>query len=101
MVDLPPLESFKIYVILNTEGQYHLGWMYYYGTGVTQDYDEAVNLFRLAADQGNSVAQCSLGEMYEKGEGVAKDNAQAVDLCRKAAEEGDEDAKALLRRLGA
>jgi TPR repeat protein len=39
--------------------------------------------------------------MYEKGEGVAKDNAQAVDLCRKAAEEGDEDAKALLRRLGA
>ena len=34
-----------------------LAYMYYEGQGVPQDYGEAVNLFRKAAEQGNSFAQ--------------------------------------------
>ncbi|MDA0221360.1 MAG: tetratricopeptide repeat protein, partial [Proteobacteria bacterium] len=37
----------------NAYAQSILGVMYYEGTGVPQDYAEAVRWYRLAADQGN------------------------------------------------
>ena len=40
--------------------------MYANGMGVPQDYEEAVRLYRLAADQGDAEAQSNLGWMYEK-----------------------------------
>jgi TPR repeat protein len=39
---------------------------------VRQDYIEAANWFRKAADQGNADAQTSLGVLYVNGQGVPK-----------------------------
>jgi TPR repeat protein len=47
------------------------------GHGVPQDYKEAMRWYRLAADQGNALAQFELGSMYDKGLGVPKDYIQA------------------------
>ena len=52
--------------------QYKLGTMYVKGQGVTQDYQEAVKWYRLAAEQGEVNAQSALGLMYDNGEGVSK-----------------------------
>ena len=39
------------------EAQYNLGMMYYTGSGVHQDYAEALRWFRQAAEQGHAEAQ--------------------------------------------
>ena len=51
--------------------------MYYNGQGVPQDYAQAVNWYRKAADQGDANAQRNLGNMYEDGRGVPRDYIQA------------------------
>ena len=51
--------------------------MYYYGIGVPQDYVEALKWYRLAANQGNAIAQFDLGFMYENGHGVPQDYVRA------------------------
>ncbi len=60
---------------------------------------EAVRLYRLAADQGDTKAQNNFGVMYVKGEGVAKDEAEAVGLYRLAADEGLADSQGNFGRL--
>jgi TPR repeat protein len=45
--------------------------MYANGQGVAQDYKEAVNWYRKAAEQGDERAQYNLGVMYAIGQGVA------------------------------
>ena len=42
-----------------------------------QDYSEAVKWYRMAAEQGDAMAQFSLGVMYYKGQGVPEDYVQA------------------------
>ena len=74
----------------DTNAQYNLGWMYDNGTGVAQDYVEAVRLYRLAAEQGHVSAQGYLGAMYANGEGVAQDDAEA-DRWFRLADEDEED----------
>ena len=51
--------------------------MYDTGVGVAQDAAEAVRWFRLAAEQGDALAQCFLGVMYATGGGVPQDDAAA------------------------
>ncbi|MGZ3632866.1 MAG: Sel1-like repeat-containing protein kinase family protein [Parachlamydiaceae bacterium] len=46
--------------------QYDLGYCYYNGQGVTQDYVEAVKYYRLAAEQRNADAQYMLGQAITK-----------------------------------
>jgi TPR repeat protein len=46
--------------------------MYRNGEGVTQDYQEALKWYRLAAEQGYATAQNNLGVMYVMGKGVTK-----------------------------
>ncbi|KAJ1635911.1 hypothetical protein T492DRAFT_962709 [Pavlovales sp. CCMP2436] len=43
------------------DAQRRLGERYEHGDGVAQDQAEALRLYTLAADQGNSLAQCFLG----------------------------------------
>src|SRR2546423_1782500 len=43
---------------------------YGFDRNVPQDYAQAMQLFRKAADQGNAEAQNAIGEMYLKGQGV-------------------------------
>ena len=52
--------------------------MYALGTGVLQDYAEAVKWYRLAAEQGNVSAQVSLAFAFHSGAGVEQDYFAAV-----------------------
>lgn len=66
--------------------------MYNLGLGVPQDYAEAVRWYRLAAEQGNSVAQRNLGAMYRNGHGVPQDYTSAHLWYNIAAANGHESA---------
>src|SRR6476620_11960473 len=61
----------------DAEAQSRLGYMYYQGQGVPQDYAAALKWYRLAADQGNAEAQFDLAFMYYEGLGVPQDHVQA------------------------
>ena len=56
--------------------------------GVPQDEAEAVRWYRLAAEQGNAIAQFNLGVRYDVGRGVPLDDTEAVRWYRLAAEQG-------------
>ena len=61
-----------------------LGRMYADGTGVTQDFFKAVELFRQACD-GQAAEGCwMLGLMYDQGTGVTQDAVKAVEFFRQA-----------------
>jgi uncharacterized protein len=51
----------------------------------SEDDEDAVKWYRLAADQGNAAGLFGLGQMYAKGEGVARDWARAYELVLRAA----------------
>ena len=55
------------------EAEREVGFMYYRGEGVPQNYIEAVKWFRAAAEQGFVSAQHDLGVMYLNGQGVTQD----------------------------
>ena len=63
--------------------------MYYSGSGVTQDYAEAVKWYELAALQGNEFARYNLGFMYRHGTGVEHDDAKAVNWYLLVADQGN------------
>ena len=69
--------------------QYRLGFKYYIGKGVEQDYAKAFEWYLKSATQGNAEAQNNLGELYDKGKGVEQDSAKAFEWYLKAAEQGD------------
>jgi hypothetical protein len=73
------------------ENWYTIGYIYYHGYGVPQDYAEAVYWFRMAAEQGDPSAQVYLGHCYKFGLGVPADDAEAVKWFRKAAEQEHDD----------
>ena len=65
----------------------------YTNQGVPQDYAQAADWYRKAADQGVARAQFNLGVLYDQGQGVPQDYAQAADWYRKAASQGIADAQ--------
>jgi uncharacterized protein len=71
------------------EAQMALGLMYEKGDGVTKDFKEAVKLYQLAAEKGDSDAQYKLGLMYSNGEGVSKNYKEAAKLFQLALEKGN------------
>jgi TPR repeat protein len=66
---------------------------------VPQDYAEAAQWYRKAADQGNAEAQGNLGSLYEDGRGVPKDYAEATKWYHKAADQGNQHAQIALDLL--
>jgi TPR repeat protein len=66
------------------------------GTGVEQDYAEALRWYHLAADQGHADAQHNIGICYARGTGVAQDDAEAARWFRLAADQGHAGALGLL-----
>jgi uncharacterized protein len=54
----------------------------------SQDYKEAVRLYRLSAEQGDAFGQYNLGIMYSNGQGVPKHDKEAVKWYRLSAEQG-------------
>ena len=57
----------------DAEAQCNLGELYANGTGVPQDYAQAVAWYREAAEGGNAQAQYNLGQLYANGTGVPQD----------------------------
>ena len=69
--------------------QHNLGWMYYNGVGVAQDYFKAREWYEKAAALGFAPSQYYLGTMYENGVGVPeKDMTKAYQWYEKAAAQG-------------
>ncbi len=67
--------------------------------GAPRNEAEAARLYKLAAAQGNALAQRGLGYMYSEGlGGIPKNQVEAVRLYRLAAEQGDAGGQ---RNLGA
>ena len=64
----------------------HLGFIYFYGKGVEQDYKEALKWFKAEGD--HLLRYHALGYMYEKGLGTEKDIEQAIKYYKKAADQG-------------
>ncbi|OPZ58790.1 MAG: putative beta-lactamase HcpC precursor [Deltaproteobacteria bacterium ADurb.Bin510] len=62
--------------------------MYLNGEGLPQDFRQAADFFRRAAEQGDAPAQFSLGLMYGRGQGVPQDFDQAQAWIQKAADQG-------------
>ena len=48
------------------------------GEGVTQNKEEAVKWYNIAAQQGHADAQYNLGCCYDEGEGVTQNKEEAV-----------------------
>ena len=72
----------------DTEAQLDLGWMYYAGKGVKQDYSKAFEWYKKAAEEGHAEAQNELGEMYYAGKGVEQDYRKALEWYTKSAQGG-------------
>lgn len=78
--------------------QYELGFMHWYGLGVTHDEAVAVDWYLRAATQGFAEAQFNLGFAYTDGRGVIEDVVAAARWYRQAAEQGHAEAMRWIRR---
>ena len=56
----------------DAEAQYKLGWIYYQGQVVKQDYKEALKWYKLSAEAGHKGAKAKVGNMHYLGQGVEK-----------------------------
>ena len=83
----------------NPFAQCALGLIFENGSGVKQNFSQAADWYRKAADQGFVDAEINLGAMYEHGHGVKQDYSQAVQWYRKAADQGCTEAKQRLKLL--
>jgi hypothetical protein len=57
--------------------QYKLGYDYYLGSGIAQDYAQAAIWWKKAAEQGYPDAQNNLGVLYNSGRGVPQSYSEA------------------------
>ena len=74
---------------VDAEAQFGLGLQFATGAGATQDYAQAADWYRKAAEQNHGLAQFNLGTMYARGQGVVRDDAQSVVWFGRAAKLGD------------
>lgn len=73
---------------------------YEHGEGVVRDPQKAIELYCVAARNGNADAQYSLGWMYANGRGVPHDDGIAASFFALAAQSGNAYAQRMLGRLG-
>ena len=72
----------------DASAQFRLGQLYDEGTGVPQDYGQAMEWFEKAAKQGHGGAQVNLGTLYLQGEGAPQSDQMALFWLSRAAEQG-------------
>jgi TPR repeat protein len=82
-----------------SNAQNALGFLYQWGHGVPQSFDQAVAWYRKSAEQGNPNGQGNLAKMLADGTGAAQDFAQAANWYRKSAEQGWAWSQAMLAQL--
>ena len=73
----------------DAEVQFGRGLQFASGAGVAQDYAQAAEWYRKAAEQNHGLAQFNLGTMYAQGQGVVRDDAQSIVWFGRAANLGD------------
>ena len=73
----------------DAEVQFNLGVQFATGAGAAQDYVQAADWYRKAAEQNHGLAQLNLGVMYARGQGVVRDDAQSEVWFGRAARLGD------------
>lgn len=61
----------------DAKAQYKLGYDYYNGHGIAQDYAQAAVWWKKSADQGFAYAQNNLGVLYNSGKGVPQSYSEA------------------------
>ena len=76
----------------DADAQFSLG-VRFAGEGATQDYAQAAEWYRKAADQSHALAQFNLAIMYAAGQGVSRDESKSMGWMQKAAELGDAGAQ--------
>lgn len=80
-------------VVGDKVAQKSLGYKYYYGEELSQDYAKAIYWYRVSASHGYSVAFYNLGICYQQGTGVNKSYFEAFKWFLLAAEKGYADAQ--------
>lgn len=75
------------------QARYELGVALYTGEGIAEDEEEAVRMFRLAADQHHPSACYMLGDCLLDGVGVAIDRASALEWLIRSGELGHRGAR--------
>ena len=75
------------------QSQYELGVAFYTGEGVAENEDEAVRLFKLAAQQHHAAACYMLGDCLLDGVGLELDRASALEWLVLASELGHRGAR--------
>ena len=73
--------------------QKSLGYKYYYGKGLCQDYAKAIYWYRASATHGYPVAFYNIGICYQQGTGVTQSYTEAFKWFLRAAEKGYADAQ--------
>jgi tetratricopeptide (TPR) repeat protein len=63
----------------DSESMVNLGYLYYNGWGVSQDYTEAAKWFNQAAAAGETKVMSALGLMYAMGRGVERSDQLALE----------------------
>lgn len=76
-----------------------IGALYFHGQGIEQDYAQALEWYRKAADLGETDSMINIGSMYLYGQGVEQDYTQALEWYEKAADLGKENAMGWLGYL--
>ena len=77
----------------DVEAQLNLGYMYLYGVnGTNIDYQQALDYYTKAAEQGSAVAYNNLGSLYFSGIGTNVNKDKALECFQKAADLGSHDA---------
>lgn len=76
----------------NAEAQAGLGYLYFKGLGVGQNYTLAALWYGRSAEQGQPSAQFFLGAMYFYGDGVERDFVRAHAWCDLAQSNGEPEA---------
>ncbi|MSR43020.1 MAG: sel1 repeat family protein [Pedosphaera sp.] len=82
--------------IEDAETQLAIGYRYYLGDDVKQDFTKAADWFYQAAAQGNADAQFALGSLHQNGQGVPQNFIESASWYQKAAEQGHANGQYLL-----
>jgi TPR repeat protein len=65
-----------------------LGFLYYKGKQIPQDYQKAKDWFEYSGKLGSDISQYNLGKMYQKGLGVDQSDEMAITWYKLAADSG-------------
>lgn len=94
----PRIEVCFFFAELGSGGaQSDAGYYHYFGKGIEQSYEKAVEWFSKAAENGNANGQNNYGVCYQYGYGVEQSYEKAVEWYEKAAAQDNYEA---LRNLG-